>query len=142
MPDVLCIGPLTRICRGIRSNHLPQRSEDCKEKLSVLSADLFARRRADWMSEKLVTLRALIVVVVIGATLSSWTVRADQPQTSCGSASSPHRMRTPLPTKAYGRDFASGGYIEDESIAMVAPLRRDAEELRSAAADLVRQKVK
>lgn len=87
------------------------------------------------------TLRALIVVVVIGATLSSWTVRADQSANipRIGVLAAPY-ANTPA-NEGLREGLRELGYIEDESIAMVRRSAGTQEELRSAAVDLVRQKV-
>ena len=93
------------------------------------------------MSEKLVTLRALIVVVVIGATLSSGQCAADQPANipRIGVLAAPYAN---APANEGLRDgLRELGYIEDESIAVERRSAGTQEELRSAATDLVRQKV-
>jgi hypothetical protein len=83
----------------------------------------------------------LIVVVVIGATLSSWTVRADQSANipRIGVLAAPY-ANTPA-NEGLREGLRELGYIEDESIAVVRRSAGTQEELRSAAADLVRQKV-
>jgi len=93
------------------------------------------------MSEKLVTLRALIVVVVIGTTLSSWTVCADQAAfiPRIGVLAAPY-ANAPA-NEGLREGLRELGYVEDESIAVERRSAGTQEELRSAAADLVRQEV-
>jgi len=94
------------------------------------------------MSENLVTLRALIVVVVISATLSPCSVCADQAPTipRIGVLAAPY-ANAPA-NEGLREGLRKLGYIEDESIAIERRSAGTQEELRSAAVELVREKVK